>query len=593
MRRSRTARAAPFAGIRSTRVREPVVRIARGGHNPPMPRILVRAIAAELLRTGLLAGSVLVAVIAFGATIKPLTQENVLSAGQILTYALLVSIPMLQYALPFAAGFAATLTYHRMTADNEVLAATASGIPRSRLLVPVAGLGILLALLLLLLTQFVIPRVWSRLERMIARDVAVLLESSVGRGDAFRMGDLLVWADELIREPSPPANGADLRLRLYRVAVADLDDGGGVATDVTAEQVVVDVFRRDDATYLSLAMADAVAYKPADGMLAWMERPRPTTLRMPSEVDLGPREMTLPELLEASRDPDRWYKVVERRRLLADALRAGEALDRVDKVLRRDGRLRLVDGDSGRVYVAEAARLQGEALRGRSGAPVVIEQLDGGVAVRRFETPEATLRRDVGDPLRGALAGLAVGTAEPEEELRFDLLLAGCTWVDLATGDAASRAGEILLDGLRLDLEAPPAGEDPFALDATAILARATESGAARRPGVAQAVSGLERRIVQLREDVIARASSRTAISCAAPLLMLLGAAMAIWLRGAAPLVIYLWAFLPAIGGIVLISGGESMARDGQAAVGLAVMWIGNGGLLALLLFVMTKLGRN
>ena len=77
---------------------------------PPMPRLLDRYILTDLLRTVLLTTGVLVMVIAFGAAIKPLASESLLTAGQTAKYILLAIVPMLQFALPFAAGFAGTMS---------------------------------------------------------------------------------------------------------------------------------------------------------------------------------------------------------------------------------------------------------------------------------------------------------------------------------------------------------------------------------------------------------------------------------------------------------------------------------------------------
>src|SRR5262245_8220260 len=118
-----------------------------------MPRLLYRYVLLELLRVIGLTTTVLVTVIAFGATIKPLANETLLDAGQTFKYLMLAIVPMLQYALPFAAGFGTTLTMHRMTADNEILAMAASGISYRRILTPLVALGLGLILIMVVLTQ--------------------------------------------------------------------------------------------------------------------------------------------------------------------------------------------------------------------------------------------------------------------------------------------------------------------------------------------------------------------------------------------------------------------------------------------------------
>jgi hypothetical protein len=65
------------------------------------------------------------------------------------------------------------------------------------------------------------------------------------------------------------------------------------------------------------------------------------------------------------------------------------------------------------------------------------------------------------------------------------------------------------------------------------------------------------------------------------------------WLRDSLPLVTYIWAFLPSILNVLLISGGDHMAREGLVISGYAIMWSGNALLIVLLLFILARLMRN
>ena len=58
-----------------------------------MPWTLYRYLVADLLRIVGLTTGVLVTVIAFGATIKPLTGDSLLDAGQTLRYLALAIVP--------------------------------------------------------------------------------------------------------------------------------------------------------------------------------------------------------------------------------------------------------------------------------------------------------------------------------------------------------------------------------------------------------------------------------------------------------------------------------------------------------------------
>ena len=78
-----------------------------------------------------------------------------------------------------------------------------------------------------------------------------------------------------------------------------------------------------------------------------------------------------------------------------------------------------------------------------------------------------------------------------------------------------------------------------------------------------------------------------------AMLLLCLGAVLAMYKRDSLPLTIYLWAFLPSVLNIIVISSGEHMIREGNFAGGLVIMWIGNAALLAILGWTYFRLSRH
>ena len=152
-----------------------------------MPRILFRHITADLLRIKLLTASVLVAVIAFGAAIRPIMQ-NLLGADDVIQYVALASVPMLQFALPFAGAFAGTIVYARLAADNEILAMSAAGLSYRRILMPAFGVGVMLFIVMAVLVDAGVPRFWTSMRMLITRDVTRLFVSSVEHGEALTEG---------------------------------------------------------------------------------------------------------------------------------------------------------------------------------------------------------------------------------------------------------------------------------------------------------------------------------------------------------------------------------------------------------------------
>ncbi|NNF43002.1 MAG: LptF/LptG family permease [Phycisphaerales bacterium] len=538
-------------------------------------RLLDRAILADLTRVMLLTTAVLVTVIAFGATIKPLAHDHLLSAGQTIKYVGLAIIPMLQFALPFAAGFAGTMTLHRMTTDNEVLAAAASGLSYRRLLLPLVGLGLVLTLIMVLLTQWVIPRFWSLLERTVAMDVTRIFQASIERGDPFQFGDMQIFADEILVEPDPGGR-ADTRLVLLHVAAADLAADGSVDRDVTASRAVVDVYREAEATYLRIAMEDTVAYDPDDGVLAWARQLASRTIAIDNVLTSGARTMTRGQLLALRENPDGYKWIEGFRNRLADSVRQVELWDEVDRTLRADGAVTLVElGPEGRRYEVHADSLRRGRFQRSGKTPIEIIQHDADGPERR---------------LRAQRARLTQVDRVPDAPLAFDLNLTDCEVTNLQTPQASNRRRTIPLENLTFEgFQAI----DLSGLTSAELLDRSEVHRAAGAGALNQRAEQLERELVGLQNQIASRLMKRYAMSVTAILLLLLGAVLAMWRRNSQPLAIYLWAFLPSILDLILISSGDHLLRDGHRVTGPLVMWSGNATLVLLLLGSYRQLARN
>jgi hypothetical protein len=150
---------------------------------------------ADLWRLMVLAAFVMVMVIAFAATVKPLA-EGTLDPANALRFMLYAMPPMLAYALPFAAGFGATLVYHRMATDNEALAAHAGGVSHRAFMAPAFFTAAVLTVGGLFMHDQIIPEFLHRMQRMITVDLSRLVASEVARGNAIKQKNLLIFADQ-------------------------------------------------------------------------------------------------------------------------------------------------------------------------------------------------------------------------------------------------------------------------------------------------------------------------------------------------------------------------------------------------------------
>jgi hypothetical protein len=97
----------------------------------------------------------------------------------------------------------------------------------------------------------------------------------------------------------------------------------------------------------------------------------------------------------------------------------------------------------------------------------------------------------------------------------------------------------------------------------------------------------------RVRADIVARIVQRINQSLCAPLMLLLGAVLAVRLRGANPLQVYMLAFIPSIIDILLISGGEQMLKEATSVLGVFVATSGNLGLAIMIAIAYRQVARN
>lgn len=541
-----------------------------------MPRTLYRYILGEFLRVFCLSTAVLVTVIAFGAAIKPLAHDHLLTAAQAAKYIGLAIVPMLQFALPFAAGFAATTVLHRMSTDNEIQAMSAAGLSYSRIILPIAGLGLALTLVMVLLTQWVIPKFWVLMERTITADLTRMFQASIERGEPFEFGDLQIFADRLVVDRDPHDTEADTRFMLWRVAAAKLGEDGRPVTEVTAHRAVLDIYRRGGRTYLKLRLNDAVAFNSETGeLIRTVDIGPERAIVVPSALEDDPRFMTQAELLELREAPDNFGLVIEARLALAHLLSDMVLRHEVDVHLRSHGELEMVElGPARRRCLIRADGLSDAGFFTLDGRPV---------EVVRYASDTPALR------IRSGRAQLVGAAAAALGSPAFDVVLSDNEVTDLQAGGLSNQRAELTLPNLKLS---GVSAEDLSQLTSEQLLHRSGTAGDVP-PEVRRHAHLLERELTVLRREIPARLLERYALSATAFLLMVLGATLGMWFRGSLPLAVYLWSFLPAILSVIMISGGEEIMRGGRMVVGSLVMWGGNAGLAVLLVIAFRQLARH
>lgn len=537
-------------------------------------------LSAELWRLAALTLAALTGIVAFAAGVRPLA-EGQLSPFDALRFMSLALIPMLQFTAPFAAGFAATLVYHRFAADNEHLAASAGGVSHRASLGPAVGLGLTLAIIVAGLAHFVIPKFLRTMQELVTRDVAHMLINSIEQGESVEFSGMAVHADRAIRGEADPRLGVTDRLFLTGVLALETDDTGAIKAEVAAElaEVLLTTERQngEPVTVVHMRLEGAVGKQQNEGLgEVGSIRLRPRAV--PNAFDEDPGFFTLTELDDLKRQPEMHDTVDLLRRRLAAALTARRAERLLVAAISGESRIVLTDGLGQRVAVG-APDLRREGARWRLIPP------DSGVITIDQSLADGSRRSQT-----AARAWISVRADQSAGPATITLELE-----DVATRDSTgARRQRLVFEQLRL---AADPGAEYFDAPVAELLTQADHviDAATDDPEIdplRDARALLQSRVNKLGREIIGIHNERTALAIACFVMTLCGAIIALRLRDSTPLHVYLWSFFPALGAVITISGGENAASQ-NLITGLIVLWGGVAALAAFTVFEYLKLRRH
>jgi lipopolysaccharide export LptBFGC system permease protein LptF len=551
-----------------------------------MSWILHRHMFAEVARVVVLTTVVVVMVVAFGAVIKPMS-SNLLGPGGIAKYVAIATVPMLQFALPFAAGFGATIVTHRFAAENELLAMSASGIRWSSILLPQAALGVMLGGVMFVLVQSAVPRFWGLAEQVVADDAAQVFVSTIRRGEAFQAGNMLICADAIDMVPSPPGSEAEQRILMEGVVAIETDPKSKAVTEFVARGATVDLYGRGGDLLIKIAMSDATVIRPQEGTVIRLPTAEPGVMSMDRSWERSPKYLPYTELQAVIANPELGPRPRDMRMRIVESLGLSRIYRSVEREL-AEGRPGRVDHpETGRVYEISGARISSAGIV--SAPPerqVTVREFTGGRLTREAITPQVTFVATEGTGSQGRFDMVLV---TPEARAVLDGQGRPTRWPGRIVG--------VLAPGLT-DAEGSARTASPAAASAL----RAEIDELAARSGVPWSqtignVQALRGRWEHESRRIVIEARShewmRIAQSVAVPLVVMLGTVLAVLFRSSLPLTVYFLSFLPALAEIILVASGQSMYRNGSMVAGLAVMWSGHGVLAALLAFAWYRVARH
>lgn len=578
----------------------------------------------DLWKLILLTTAVLVTVTAFAGAVKPLA-DGKLGPEDALKYMLLGMVPMLQYALPFAACFGATLAYHRFANDNEMNASAAGGVSHRAILVPGLITGFILAIVVLVLANSVMPRFLKKMTELITMDAAKFIENSIKRGEALRIpgnDGTMIYADSVQRLGPDPRSGSFERMWLGGLLVVQLDAERKVRSQGSAREAAV-WLRRTNAggpeglgstrasTEIIVKPRDATGFGPG---FRGANSESLFTLQIPNTFSDNIKFLSIGEMHGLYTNPQRIDSIDRQRVTIAMALAERRALDGIGESLRATGTARFKDPFGQEVVLRAAdirptfvqpAALPADAgtappkrerdprtyrvISARKGESIVIErQLEGG-RVQRQTAADAYIRfPSTPDIDRGTatltlqLLRVAAVPIGPDGEVEAPMTDIASPVTGFGEVEQRPLSDLVFIGDESKDLLAMPTGD---------LLARADERLNIKpidRQVLDAPNKSLREGIGELFREILSKQHERFAHSAACLIMVLVGSVMALRLRDALPLTVYLWAFFPAMVCTLAISGGQQMTHS-QGAWGLPLLW---GGVAALSTFVLFEYSR-
>ena len=549
---------------------------------------LYRYILKDVLKLLVLATVVSISVISLAAAIRPLA-DGLLTPWQLAKFIFYISPTMLGFILPFTVAFATTITFTRLSQDNELMACSASGMSYRSILAPVMGLGVALAIGMFLLSNIIIPRFFREASDLIERDALTVLTAQLNRNLPFKQGEWVIYADEArelplteeMRQQYSQSNVTPRRLiELRGVAVANLASDGKVGSDATAERATAMLFNDNETSqsWVALQLRNAVYFDPIRGKLS--NRRWSPLLRVPDRFSDNPKFLSWWDLNRLSRSPQLFDRVRE----VQERIMAQMSRDRLREVVTqalqssaedKRGKVKLLGPREGEAYVFQAGEPESAGDRqlyvGSKQTPVEVIKLDNGRPVRWFEANQAVVNYTTLE-----------GEREPVMAVELDDVMV----LDAGEGAQSTEHVSLQLPMLRwpedLSANVPRSGMG-WVMTPLKEQARLRADDDDR---LSDLLHELGDEVLALHHDIAVLHNERLAAAAAVFLLTLVGALLSIQLRHQMVLVVYMWSFGLAIVNVILINTGPTFARVTEYPIAMkaGLMWSGN--LLIVLLCV-------
>ena len=541
---------------------------------------LQKYIFREMGKSFVLTAIGLIAVLGLGGGVMNMIELQGASALQLLKIIGLILPVAATLTLPIAALYSATVTYGRLSADNEFVACRSGGINVHVLFLPTLVISLVSALFSFFFINFLIPGMIMNLDRFVGADLPLIIRRQLNtpRRLALKRDEFHIYADtsELTGGAPDDPSSRPAELRLDGVAFVEMDNNNW-ARFGTARQVLIRFDTEAREATVSGDMYGLSLYDAKAGRYNEHAHEPIGRIRIPQTIPLKVKWLKLGDLLQYRRQPSLFPKIERYLARLRAGISATIFCRELQEQFQRQGEAVFGGKDVQYLVRGGGLSLTTDGARPFFESDVTVTEIHPGGVRRTVTADTAEILID-----HGGVGGQTV---------RAILRAAG----NVTIRDSRAPGGVIRRERERFSAVGMP---EPVLRRAEAYvdddLLEDTGESLGLGKWVDEEKRGLIARVGKVSRDITGVLHSRMAFSLSVFVLVVLGAALGIVFRGAHVLTAFGISFVPSLFVITMIIMGKQLIDNpATTTAGVGVVWLGILIMAAVDVFVLMRLVRR
>jgi lipopolysaccharide export system permease protein len=524
--------------------------------------VLQKYILKELLRAFAMTAVALTCMLGFGGGLMDMLRSQGITAHEMIRLMVYLIPVVLAYSLPVAALFATTITYGRLSADNEINACRASGVNIYRLLFPAVILSILVSLVTFTLENYTIPRLASKIEQLVKRDIQSLAYMELkNRGFINRMNYALHCGrveSLALPELQPDGSWTPGQIELTQVAFLRHERDIPIFYG-TAKTALILFDNNNNAPSVSIHLNQVRAFNEERGEMIQAAYYPIGPVPIPTMASTKIKFLSLPTLVSILRDPFEFSRMKEAQKSLYAILRNSMAYEYIFNELKKNGQFEFKSDKEHGTITADSCRQLSKDGRVILEGKVVLQLHPNHGSSAKFEASDAvitasSLSDDLPPTLNIELKKVKVTESRGTDSSRFashDRFSVGPLSVPASILEAASEKK------VKVETLISPESDYNFP------------------DNLNQKRTFLHREKDGTLAKCLAEIHSRLSYSFSALVLLLLGAGLGIIFRGGHFVSAFGLSFIPMMVVVVMIMTGKQLSTSGFVQMGIVVIWLG------------------